>query len=267
MTMKNAKFINLIASGALIAAGAPAVQALAATSDASGADADRADANLNEESCSAAAQREIADVQGSFSWNQDASASNEMLRRLLYDASKNLCGSRGLDIGLDASSGAIDAIRVTGDVENPLVADVDAYRKKAPVKQVMSCTCAGNPADGRASANAQVEGFRLSALIEDAVPSEGVNTITFVSADGMSVLLPLSYVRQRYSIIVTTVNDEDATSAIGCSNQLWLGSTAARLFSQNIVEIRLTAEENPPAAPGAQGANQPNVAVTFGSAA
>jgi DMSO/TMAO reductase YedYZ molybdopterin-dependent catalytic subunit len=133
----------------------------------------------------------------------------------------------------------------------------------------MGCTCAGNPAGGRASANAEVSGFRLSALIDAAVPDEGVNTITFISRDGYRESLPLSYVKQRYSIIVTAINGESASDAVSCANQLWLGSTSARYFTQDIVAIELTKEQTPPPAPGSMErditakelTNQPNVGV------
>ena len=77
---------------------------------------------------------------------------------------------------------------------------LDVYKRQG-------CTCFGNPTDGRASANADVAGFRLSALIDEAAPVEGANTITFTSRDGYQVTLPLQYVMQRYSLIVTTVKD------------------------------------------------------------
>lgn len=126
----------------------------------------------------------------------------------------------------------------------------------------MGCSCAGNPADGRASGNADVAGFALREVIEMAGPNEGVNTITFVSADGYSVSLPLSYVLQRASTVVYRVNGTPMGEALGVATQLWLGSTSARFFAQDVVEIVLTAEEAPPLAPGAnREGNLPNASV------
>ena len=156
---------------------------------------------------------------------------------------------------------------MTGDVSHAFTASVDDFVKKAPVQKVMGCTCSGNPADGRTSANAEVGGFQLAALINEADPLEGANTITFTSADGYEVALPLKYVTQRYCLVVTTVNGEDAAQAIGCANQLWLGSTAARAYARDVVAISITKEAEPPAAPGASpDANVPNVGVTKGAA-
>ena len=202
----------------------------------------------------------IANVMGEFSWDQGVSATNDELRARLYKASDVLCEK------LDGASeaGIITSIRVAGAVGNAFDADVAEYTEKAPVKKILGCTCLGNPVDGRATANAEVKGFRLVQLIKDAQIEGGVNTITFVSADGYRVSMPLSYVLQRYTIIVTVVNGEELSEAVGCSNQLWLGNTSARAYVQDIVAIEFSIEDEVPAAPGQAGADAPNIGVTNG---
>ena len=153
---------------------------------------------------------------------------------------------------------------MSGDVSNAFTADVAEYAKKAPVQKIIGCTCLGKPIDGRATANVDIKGFRLAQLIEDAGIAEGVNTITFVAADGYRVSMPLSYVMQRYTVIVTVVNGEEIQGAVGCSNQLWLGNTSARAYVQDVVAIEFTAEDVVPAAPGQAGADAPNIGVTSG---
>ena len=202
----------------------------------------------------------VANVAGRFTWDQGVNATNAELRTRLYAASDILCEK----VDGVFEDGVITGIAVRGDVSNSFVADVAEYTEKAPVKKILGCTCLGNPVDGRATANAEVKGFRLSQLVLDAGVSDDVNTITFVAADGYRVSMPLSYVMQRYSVIVTVVNGEELESAVGCSNQLWLGNTSARAYVQNIVAIELTAEEVVPAAPGQAGADAPNIGVTNG---
>lgn len=261
------KLAGLIAGGALAVSAAPAAQ-LALADEQGAAVESGGSASLAQAAhavVAEAANETIEHVQGTFAWNQDVVTDNETLARTLYDGSAYLCGAQGAEAtgAGDAGAASIDSIRVTGDVGHAFTASIDEFSQKAPMKKVMGCTCAGNPADGRASANAEVGGFRLAALIDEADPAEGANTITFTSADGYEVALPLSYVTQRYSLIVTTVNGDAADSAIGCSNQLWLGSTAARSFARDVVEIAITKEAEPPAAPGApSNANTPNVGVT-----
>lgn len=267
------KIAGLVAGGALAMTAAPAAQLALADEGGALAGRDGSVALLAQPAASAIVSEQlhqtIQNVQGTFSWNQEATVDNETLAKSLYQGAAYLCGGQGAQAAAGEGAQAVDikAIKVTGDVGNAFTASVEDFAKKAPAQKVMGCTCAGNPADGRASANADVAGFKLAALVEESRPADGANTITFTSADGYQAALPLSYVMQRYSLIVTAVNGDPAASAIGCSNQLWLGSTAARSFVRDVVEISITKEAEPPAAPGAGSrANTPNVGVTEGAA-
>lgn len=210
-----------------------------------------------------------AAVEGAFGWSQDTCATNAELARNLYGASDVLCGSGDARLQLTSAAAseapAIASIAVTGDVANEFVADVAQMNEAAPAAQTLGCSCAGNPVDGRASGNAAVEGFKLSALIARAQPSAQANTLTFVCADGYEVALPLFYAQQHYALVVSRVNGEACSDALGCANQLWLGGSSARTFARDIVEVRITAEDEAPAAPGApRDANLPNVSVLAG---
>lgn len=270
------KLAGLVAGGALVVSAAPAAQlALASEQPALDCGGAACAVQAGEDLGAAVSEQmrvSIENVQGTFAWNQGVTADNATLSQALYQGSKYLCGAQGVEGMSDEGASServpsIRSIRVTGDVSHAFTASVDDFVKKAPVQKVMGCTCSGNPADGRASANAEVGGFQLAALISEADPLEGANTITFTSADGYEVALPLKYVTQRYCLVVTTVNGEDAAQAIGCANQLWLGSTAARAYARDVVAISITKEAEPPAAPGASpDANVPNVGVTKGAA-
>lgn len=210
----------------------------------------------------------LDNVEGVFSWDQGVNVDNETLARTLYEGSRYLCEGQGVEgAGAVDENGTVTQIAVKGAVAHAFMADVAEYNEKAPIKRVLGCTCKGNPADGRASANAEVAGFMLRALVEDAAPVEGVNAITFTSADGYAVTLPYNYVMQRFSIIVSQVNGEDAAEAIGCSNQLWLGSIAARAFVRDVVSIEFSVLDEEPAVPSTpKNVNQPNIGVQEGVA-
>lgn len=272
MKATSKKIAGLVAGGALVVSAAPAAQ-LAVADEASGlAGQGGATAACASSEASAVVanqvQQVIKHVQGTFNWNQDVATDNETLAKSLYRSSDYLCGAQGAEAAAAGeAAGAIESIAVKGDVGNAFVANVEEFTKKAPAKKVMGCTCSGNPADGRASANAEVSGFRLAALVDEAAPVEGANAITFTCRDGYQVKLPLDYVMQRYSLIVTMMNGDEASDAVGCANQLWLGSTAARSFARDVVEISITKEAEAPDAPGANpDANTPNVGVTEGTA-
>ena len=261
MTTNKGKIASVLAGSALLAGAVPMASAAPAP-EAPDAGATAATAAVAPAGQAGAeqVQKTISQVLGFFSWNQDVATSTEDLAKNLYEASDYLCGA-GAAEGLAPGSAELgETIAVGGDVGMAFSASIAEFEKQAPVRKVMACTCNGNPADGRASANAQVSGFELKALIEAAQPVDGANTITFTCADGYQVALPLSYVAQRYSIIVTGVNGEASSDAVGCANQLWLGSTSARSFARDIVAVDITKEANPPAAPGAAAAT-PNVSV------
>lgn len=211
-----------------------------------------------------------AAVEGAFAWSQVECTANAELARNLYGASDVLCGSsdaaKQLASAVAFEAPSIATIAVTGDVANEFVADVAQMNEAAPAAQTLGCSCAGNPVDGRASGNAAVEGFKLSALIAQAQPLEGANTLTLVCADGYEVAMPLFYAQQHYALVVSRVNGEACSDALGCANQLWLGGSSARAFARDIVEVRITEEAQVPAVPGAaEGANLPNASVLVGS--
>ena len=273
MSVSKKGLIGLIASGSLalssvsFAAAAPPSATSTNTNDAATRHETTTDAIVT----ATAQQTIIRDIQGAFTWNQDVQTDNSTLEKQLYRTSNYLCSAPNQNDITGASqvtnTDPITHILVSGDVEHALTASVSEFADKAPAKKVMGCTCGGNPADGLASANASVEGFKLTALIREANPAPEANAITFTSRDGYQITLPLSYVTQRYSIIVSTINGEDTSSAIGCSNQLWLGSTSARAFIRDVVSIEITHETTSPPAPGAPNqTNLPNVGVTAGSA-
>ena len=220
--------------------------------------------------------RAVSNLEGTFAWNQDAVTGNEELRHVLYEGvSQYLCGVHGnvAEVAQGASSlnqavtdgDRIVALRVEGDVRNSFAATIEECLDEAPIQTVLGCTCAGNPADGRASANAEVTGFTVAALLERAQPVEEANAITFTAQDGYAVTLPLSYVQQRHSVIVTEVGGAAIDEALGCQNQLWLGATSARSFVRDVVSIKVESLPQEPGVPTLQGLNQPNVGVVEGA--
>lgn len=275
----DAKRLTAAAGSAILAAGMLAPMALAAPA--------QAEANAQIDPAGLAAMpadsvvvvdqaTRLAAVEGTFSFTQTAVTPNSAIARNLYDASRVLCGASEVETSSVASIEEAEAwmISVGGDVENSFTASVSDLAQSGAAHTIMGCTCVGNPVDGLASINAQVTGVTLRSIIETASPVEGANTITFTSADGYSVSLPLSYVEQRYSLIVYGIGDQAMYEVGGCANQLWLGSTAARYFSQDVVSIEITAEDEADVPPvpgtpeaGDRYANAPNVSVVGGVSA
>lgn len=225
----------------------------------------------------AAAQTSVAQmvqvpvVEGIFGFSQGQEvSSNEWIYRNLAQGSRYLCGAR---TGAEEPGRAAEdwTIEVRGAVDNAFVATAEEIATSDAVQRVvMGCSCLGNPADGRAVADALVQGIPATALIALAQPQEGVNTVVFVSADGYEVALPLSFLQSRYCPIVFDVNGSNLAQSMGGTNQLWLGSTPASYFVRDVVAVVLEQRATPPLDPTCEEArasyeaNLPNVGVLLG---
>lgn len=203
-------------------------------------------------------------VYGEFSYDQQTLTPNSVIRSTFRGATATLCGAT-TDLVVDNPLGW--KISVTGDVEQAFSLPVDELASEDSVRQVMTCTCGGNPADGRASITAEVKGIPVPYLLERAEALPGANTLTFVSSDGTEVSMPLGYVVGRHAVISYQVNGEDLSASVGGNNQLWMTRTPANYFVRDVVEIRVSTEAQPPANPGEgmEYPNSPNVGILAAS--
>lgn len=203
-------------------------------------------------------------VYGEFSYDQQTLTPNSVIRSTFRGATATLCGAT-TDLVVDNPLGW--KISVTGDVEQAFSLPVDELASEDSVRQVMTCTCGGNPADGRASITAEVKGIPVPYLLERAETLPGANTLTFVSSDGTEVSMPLGYVVGRHAVISYQVNGEDLSASVGGNNQLWMTRTPANYFVRDVVEIRVSTEAQPPANPGEgmEYPNSPNVGILAAS--
>lgn len=210
-------------------------------------------------------------VNGVFLFSQNVLTPTDTISRTLYQASRVLCGG-GIDSATVTAENVGDwTISVSGDVATSFTATVSDLTAQGAVRTTLGCSCAGNPVDGLASANAKVTGVTVKSILEQCGVAEGANTISFIADDGFAVRLPLSYVEQRYSMIVYEINGEAICDIAGSANQLWLGATSARYFAQNVSQIVISTENEAdiPPTPGTPEAgdsyaNLPNIAIEEG---
>ena len=246
-TIVAAASATMLVAGAVPAFAAPAV------------DADQAAAVA--ESGQAAVGVVPADAaQGTFAWDQATITPNEVIKQVFSTMSQTICGS---NFDFVAANPLDWKIAVSGDVDNAYVATVDQLASEQSTKQTMTCTCGGNPADGKATVTAEVKGIPVKGLLDRAGLAEGVNTVTFVSSDGTEIAMPYAYVIGRHGVISYEVNGEDLSASVGGSNQLWLAGASANYFVRDIVAVYATAEDEVPAAPGEdmEYPNSPNAGV------
>lgn len=205
-------------------------------------------------------------VEGRFSFDQGIVDTNEAIAKAVGKASAVLCGASEMNEFTQSGTGKSWDIEIGGDVREEFVLSEATLDENEFELRTMKCSCSGNPADGKSTANAHVAGMPIASIIQRAQPSDEVNTIVFTSSDGYEVSLPFKYVTQRGSLIVYKINDECLDESVGGSNQLWLGRTSARYFARDIVKVEFEARETPPPAPGSAAEreaypNNPNVGV------
>lgn len=260
--MSTKKNLLTAASATMLIVGSVPATATAAMAVASPTDEASACAPIQEAVGNVVSTLVKADAaEGSFAWDQETITPNEYIKTVFARFAATVCGS-----SVDQASG-LDAMEwtlsVNGDVAHAFSATVQDLADESSVNQTMSCTCGGNPSDGRANITAKVTGLPVSYLASRASAQSGVNAITFVSMDGTEVTLPFAYVIGHHGVISYEVNGEDLSESVGGFNQLWLEGASANYFVRDVVEIRITIEEETPALPGADMdyPNSPNVGV------
>ena len=261
MANKKQIAVSTVAVTSLLLAGtAPIATAVAEEETYEGVEQNQAQAG---ERASVYVQADAAE--GTFEWNQTTITPNEVIRKVFRNAVHALCGTT-IDFAED--NPLQWKLTVSGDVDKAFTASVDELAQEQAVRKVMTCSCGGNPSDGKAIITADVKGIPLTHLIGRAAAHSDVNTVTFISADGTEVAMPLAYVRGHHGVISYEINGEDLSASVGGNNQLWLAGTPANFFVRDIVEIRVTKEEVIPENPGEEKEhpNSPNVGLLSGTA-
>lgn len=210
----------------------------------------------------------LPSVDGTFAFTQIEASSSDEIRKHIGDAAKYLCGSTL--VNREGTSAQDWQIEVGGTVANEAVVTFDKLLQSEEMQRIiMGCACAGNPADGTASVNAEVTGIPLSVLIKQVAPTAETNTVVFTSEDGYSVALPMDYVASHLGMLVFDVNGAPLADTVGGVNQLWMGGTSANYFARNIQSIQFEERETQPLSPSSAEArevyqNLPNVGVLYG---
>ncbi|MEG0322461.1 MAG: molybdopterin-dependent oxidoreductase [Raoultibacter sp.] len=204
-----------------------------------------------------------AEVQGEFSYAQNTITSNAEIAAFFQRATQAICGAT---IGITADNPLGWKLAVSGDVGSAFTASVGDLANEESVNKVMTCTCGGNPAGGRAIITADVKGIPIDHLLSRAEAATGANTLTFVSSDGTKTAFPLAYVVGHHAVLSYEINDEDLSASVGGNNQLWMMKTPANYFVRDVVEIVVSTEDVVPAAPGTndEHPNSPNAGVLAG---
>lgn len=263
MANKKKVAISAMAATSMLLAGA--APALAATADETVDSAQNSSAAVEQSSAGTSAYAAADAAAGQFAWDQSTITPNAVIRDVFRAATSALCNATN-DLAVD--NPLQWKLSVSGDVDNAFTATIDELAQEQAVQQTMTCSCGGNPSDGKAIITADVKGIPVNYLAGRASAHNDANTIAFVSSDGTEVAMPLAYAVGHHGVISFEINDEDLSASVGGNNQLWLAGVSANYFVRDIVEIRITHEEVVPANPGEdmEYPNSPNVGLLSASA-
>lgn len=260
MTKKANMIFGVIAGASLITGSAmPALAAAESTSDNSSSYGDVEASGTVSHSDTVAVAAD--DIEGTFSYTQGEITPNSIIRDIFRKATAALC--QATENPLVVNDPLEWKLTVSGDVDNSFTATVGELANEQSVSQTMTCSCGGNPSDGAATITAEVKGIPVSYLASRASASNDANTITFVSSDGTEIAMPLMYAVGHHAVISFEINDEDLSESVGGYNQLWMAATSANYFLRDVVEIRITTEDQVPDKPGEnmEYPNSPNTGI------
>ena len=189
----------------------------------------------------------VANVQGTFSFDQDVLTPPDEVFNLFGTAVTGVCAKPDFIFGTQKADYYIN---VGGKITKAYTVDLRELPSKT---STMLCSCA----TAAATVNAKITGVRLADVLELAEMSEDVNTVAVRGSDGYDTKLPLQYALDHDAMLVYKVGDADLPSG----TQLWVPRTVAKYFTRDVVDIELLAEEETPAVEGREKALRAEIAI------
>ena len=174
----------------------------------------------------------VANVQGTFSFDQDVLTPPDEVFNLFGTAVTGVCAKPDFIFGTQKADYYIN---VGGKITKAYTVDLRELPSKT---STMLCSCA----TAAATVNAKITGVRLADVLELAEMSEDVNTVAVRGSDGYDTKLPLQYALDHDAMLVYKVGDADLPSG----TQLWVPRTVAKYFTRDVVDVELLAEKETP---------------------
>lgn len=182
----------------------------------------------------------IQNVQGKFRFNQDQLTPADDIFNLFGTVATAACAKPGF--AMDQVAQEDYYLNVKGTIRKTDSLTLDQVKSKTGKLQTLKCSCAG----GQALAQTQVTGVPVSSILEMADLEDGTNTITFKSADGYGIPMPLQYVLDKEAMLVYKIGDTELNAENGGFLQVWMPDTVAKYFTRQVTEIELGKSEQLP---------------------
>lgn len=182
----------------------------------------------------AAEYAKVANVQGTFIFDQETVTPADDIFNLFGTVVTGLCAKPAYEL---ENSKADYYINVGGRISHAYTVNLKEMEDQESSRLAL-CSCA----TGAATANANIVGIKLESVLSLAEMEEGVNTVRVTGSDGYQMSLPLSYALEKEAMVVYRINDQKVPSG----TQLWVPGTVAKYFIRDVVDIELTAEDEVP---------------------
>jgi DMSO/TMAO reductase YedYZ molybdopterin-dependent catalytic subunit len=199
----------------------------------------------------------IQNVQGKFSFRQDEVTPADEVFNLFGTVATAACAKPGF--AMDEIAQEDYYVNVNGTIVKDYSLNLNEIKSKNSKVQTLKCSCAG----GNALAMAQVTGVPVSSILEMADLKDGTNTITFKSADGYGMPMPLQYVLDKDAMLVYKIGETELSSENGGCLQVWMPDTVAKYFTRQVTEIELGRAEQLPEVAGPKETYQVSILNRF----
>ena len=197
----------------------------------------------------------VANVKGDFHFHQDALTPADEVFNLFGTVATAACAKPGF--AFEGIQSEDYYVNVKGTVKKAYSLTLEQIKAKEAKEEILKCSCLS----GMAIAQAGVKGVKVSDIVEMAEIEEDTNTITFKSADGYGLAMPLQYVLDKEALLVYEIGGTELSAENGGQLQVWMPDTVAKYFTRQITEIELTAEAEVPAVEGVNPEYRAKVSV------
>ena len=177
--------------------------------------------------------KKVANVEGTFSFNQNMITPADDVFSLFGTAVTGLCAKPDFAM---SSADKDYYVNVGGKISYSGTRNLKAM---AGQNRTMLCACATGPA----TAQAQITGVPVSDVLSLSDLDLGTaNTLVVKSADGYTAKLPLQVVLEKNAMLAYQVGGKDIPSGV----QLWMPDTVAKYFVRNVVDLEVTSSAEVP---------------------
>lgn len=181
----------------------------------------------------AAAYDKIANIEGSFRFNQDVISPADEIFNIFGTVTTGMCAKPNFAFGEIEKADLY--VNVCGKIAKEYTVSL---KDMTAQERDMVCSCSM----GSSFAQTTITGVPVADILQLADLDADANAIAFVSSDGYRRPMPLKYVLDHGAVLAYKVGGEE----IPTGAQVWMPGTVASYFTHDVVDIEVTAQQQVP---------------------